>query len=637
MAALVTILFFIGVTQPLSDALVIRPQTGSLFMSHGYLIGGLSWSHIILELDLDLVHQDIKKHHVILQHLDEVANMKHPSSKRIQVTKRIAEEKIDTMQNDLNEVIQGFHLREVAPRQKRQVVVGIAAIGGLLVGALASSLFSQFRATTLVDILEKRVTTITAQVDQNALRILQTEEDLKRINTTVAAIVDGIGKLILADKELDSYALSEFTLQLINNQFNRVERLCDALDHLLQGKLHRGLVNSTGLQAALERVKREANTHGYLIGAQHLTELYQLPTSFLLDPASQKLSVLVHIPMYKDSHILSLYKYFPLPLPMNHSLFITLHPNKQYLARNRDGTLTRILNEEQLDDCLSIGHAYFCDDHALEKPKRPSCLVQLFKGLENGMVTDCESQLHSWVSIIERINRTSYAIAESTPFTVTVECLTKGAVTQTHRFQPGTYVMHVDTNCTTTSDNWVISPTLTLSDVSLTVTWVPHEMPTTAFLSDVPDLDIKVIQATLAKVGQPIPLSQLHQLAAFRKAIEDNVHLYKTAHIWLSPTVALIVLGIIGVGIYCVCRRHRCFPRIECVHEKRQQTEEPYVTYARDDEQPFIRSRTHQTSATPETTTATTTAATTPRVTAAPRVIRMPAMFDRPAITTVEQ
>jgi hypothetical protein len=438
----------------------------------------------------------------------------------------------------------------------------------------------------LVDILEKRVSTITAQVDQNSLRILQSEEDLNRINTTLAAIEESIGKLIVADKEFDTYAFTEVALQMINSQYNRIERLCNGLDHLLQGKLHRGLVNTTGLQKALDQIKLDASKHGYLIGAQRLTELYQLPTSFLLDPNTYKLTVLVHVPMYKDSHILSLYKYFPLPLPTDHSFFITLHPEKHYLARNRDGTLTRILKEEQLDDCLSIGHAYFCDDHALEKPKRPSCLLQLFKGLENG-TTDCESQLHSWVSTIERINQTSYAIAESAPFTISVECLTKGAITQTYRFAPGTYVIHVDTNCTTTSDNWVISPTLTLSDVSLTTTWIPHVVPPSTLLSDISDIDMTIMKESLAKIGQPIPLSHMRQLMTFRKAIEDNVHLYNSAHIWLSPTIALIIVIIIGAVFYYICQRHRCFPRFECVHET-PHADRPDFS---DDEMEFIRPR----------------------------------------------
>jgi hypothetical protein len=54
-----------------------------------------------------------------------------------------------------------------------------------------------------------------------------------------------------------------------------------------------------------------------------------------------------------------------------------IKPNKQFLARNRDGTLTKTLTDLELQDYLSIGHAFFCDDNALEKRTLPSCLTAL--------------------------------------------------------------------------------------------------------------------------------------------------------------------------------------------------------------------------------------------------------------------
>jgi hypothetical protein len=79
--------------------------------------------------------------------------------------------------------------------------------------------------------------------------------------------------------------------------------------------------------------------------------------------------VILHVPLYREAHILSLYCYIssPLQLLWEPELYFEIKGDKQFLARNRDGTLTKTLTDLELLDCLSITHAYFCDDNALEK------------------------------------------------------------------------------------------------------------------------------------------------------------------------------------------------------------------------------------------------------------------------------
>jgi len=57
-------------------------------------------------------------------------------------------------------------------RHKRQIAIGLAALGGMIFGGTVTSLFSRFKSDTLYNVLEKRTNIISSRVEQNTLQVI---------------------------------------------------------------------------------------------------------------------------------------------------------------------------------------------------------------------------------------------------------------------------------------------------------------------------------------------------------------------------------------------------------------------------------------------------------------------------------
>jgi hypothetical protein len=157
------------------------------------------------------------------------------------------------------------------------------------------------KTSALVDVLEKRVQTITSQIDQNTIMVLQSEADIKKLNQSLSIMEKLIGKIVLTQKSFDLTVYGLYTSLILEEQLKRMEQLETAIDHLLLGKFHKGLVSIDGILDALAKLKTNALNHGLLVGVQRPLELYQLPVSFLFNSTSRIIHAILHIPLYRES------------------------------------------------------------------------------------------------------------------------------------------------------------------------------------------------------------------------------------------------------------------------------------------------------------------------------------------------
>jgi len=569
----------------LSKAPIIAIHNGTIFTTQGYLIGGLSWSHLVISMNLSETQEDMMRYSNLYNHFFTSTMEQHQLDnrimKRLLILRNINEEKYEQISNRINEVMNSFQSSDnVIGRTKRQIMVGLAALGGMLFGGAVTSLFSKFKSDTLYNVLEKRTNIISAQVERNTIQILQTETEIKRINDTIHYISNELDNMIKAEIELDQYFVGLLSTFIMDNQYQKITTLCNALDQLYNGKLHKGLITQAGLEKALTKIKRQAQLNGLISGVQNTHELYRIPTSFMYQPETKLLHIFVHIPMYHESHILTLYRFIPTPMPVLEEpqlMFVEIKPSEIYLARNRDGTLTRSLTTEELNSCLSLGHAYFCDNNALEKTNKPNCLNHLFNGLDQKSIQLCDGHLHPQISQIIRINQTTYLLAESEYTTITSECLYRKTLKSfTQKLHPGTFLITVDTNCTTTSDNWVITPSNKLDDVIVTSTITKNEIDPVHLLSNFSDEDLKLLHASMKLIGHPMPVSQLKGLSTFKSLLQQNRYEYWSAENIVTPTIGTILVIIVSIILYFFLRR-RCKSTSTGQVSKSQDREEPII------------------------------------------------------------
>lgn len=563
-----------------SKAPEISIHNGTIFTTQGYLVEGLTWSHIIISLNLSETQKDISRiEEVYTQFFNEAMNQSSNENmrKRLLLLRNLNEEKYGQITDQLNEVMNSLQMKDNTEivRHKRQIAIGLAALGGMIFGGAVTSLFSRFKSDTLYNVLEKRTNIISSRVEQNTLQILQNKEDIKRINSTLQYVDNQLNSIAQIESEFDHHFIGLITTYLMDNQFQKIELLCNALDQLYNGKLHKGLITNDGLEKALIKIKQQAQTKGLITGIQNIHELYQIPTSFMFEPTEKLLHVFVHIPLYHESHILTLYRFIPTPMPVLQEpqlMFIEVKPIEVYLARNNDGTLTRSLTNEELNDCLSLGHAYFCDSNALEKNNKPNCLNHLFNGLDHKSIKLCDGHLHPDISKITRINQTTYLIAESEYTTITSECYNKKIVkTFIKRVHPGTFLLTVDTNCTTFSENWVITPTTQMEDVIITSTITANDLDPVHLLQNFSTADLQLLHSSMKAIGHPIPISQLKGLSTFKSLLLQNQTEYWTTQSILTPSLSTIAIVIgIAVLLYLYFKRRCQFKVI---------TKEPSIKY----------------------------------------------------------
>ena len=335
-----------------------------------------------------------------------------------------------------------------------------------------------------------------------------------------------------------------------------------AIDQLLLGKLHKGLIAPDGLKMALDDLTRRAQARGLLVGVRRPLELYQLHTSFLFNQETGILHAIIHIPMYRESHVLTLKRYIPFPFfSPGLQKFIQIEPHQIYLAQSPDNTLMKTLDEQDLNACLNIGHAYFCEDHALQKATTPSCLLQLSQGIKREDLNMCPIQILPQANTIHQISKDTYIIATSNPTSIMHACQRGQNAAQ--KVNPGTYTITVNPNCTTSSDQWVIYPTIQIEDANINTTTVPYDFDIPNLHDDMNEEDLKTIHSLISSIGQPVPLNQMTQLIQFRKDIQNKNAEFQIAHLFLGGgsalTTIIIIISCTAIGyfIFRCCRNRR--------------------------------------------------------------------------------
>lgn len=549
----------------------VEKHNGSLFLNHGNLISGLSWGHILVDIKLHDLYVEFVNHRELAQqfHLittQAIGNGSVPlttNQKRAQYYSSHNLDIIQDLDHRLQEINNGFKYRvQAAPSKvhKRQVMFLLA---GALIGGAVTSLFTQFSAASLTNILKNKVDVISSKVEENMVNIAQNTAEIRRLNHTMYEVAAVLGRVLLAQTQTDSIILGAMVANRIETFSRRVNKLQEALDSIYVNKFHRDLISTETLWQAMAQIKDASFKKGLLMGVHNLAELYQLPASFIYDDETATVHIIVHIPLYHESHILTLYRYVntPVQVPWQTSSYFELQPSKGYLARNRDGTLTKTLSEEELNDCLNIAHIYFCNDKALRKRNRPTCLNSLFDGLTESIISECPGRLSSKVSELTKLGVDRYLVSESEKLRVLADCPESGSVSKTFAVDvpPGTHILTLDPGCTTTSDNWVIGSTASIDDIRVDSVIIPNLINVNDFLAGIEEEHMETVFQSLKEIGQPIALSQVKGLAAYTSQMKaiDRKYALVSATFTTAGIITTLVIG--GILIFCCCNGGKVF------------------------------------------------------------------------------
>jgi len=245
-----------------------------------------------------------------------------------------------------------------------------------------------------------------------------------------------------------------------------------------------------------------------------------------------------------ESHVMTLQRYIPIPFfSPGLGRFIQINSEQTYLAQSRDGTLMKMMDTKDLNACLNIGHAYFCEEHAMMKVNAPNCLLQLFRGIGRHDLALCNVHVLPEVFEIYEKTRTEYIITSSAPTSILQTCedsSTTAATSTSTKLDIGTYKLAVNPNCTTSSDHWVIDRSTENEDADINCKEVKFDFDLQTLHQQFNQQDFSIIQSMIDGIGKPMPLTEFTQMLKFRKDVAKEESEYRMARAMTSFEIVLI-------------------------------------------------------------------------------------------------
>ena len=177
----------------------------------------------------------------------------------------------------------------------------------------------------------------------------------------------------------------------------------------LGGKLSPLLVGPESLQTALANLTNVAQAKGYNAISTVLPHIFELPSSLYVHRGRQIVDIIVHVPLVALASKRLLYKRtdipYILPLKINevdpelkhrdqeHAVW-TIKQTGNFVATNKDSSITYELSKDSLDSCTRISDNWYCR-HLIRRRDnfQNSCEVALYHSQMSNIHELCEVEL----------------------------------------------------------------------------------------------------------------------------------------------------------------------------------------------------------------------------------------------------
>jgi len=159
--------------------------------------------------------------------------------------------------------------------------------------------------------------------------------------------------------------VNHFTLDHGRIQLHfRIQNLALALQAAHLRCLSDDLLDSKQLPHIFDTVAQKAKAQQYQLMLRHLSDLFQIETSYLHN--GQDVHLILHVPMAPADSVLHLFQLHPFPLPFTDTHFLMLDPSNQILAISSGvDRLSMEMSVANLMGCHWINSTYPCEGHGV--------------------------------------------------------------------------------------------------------------------------------------------------------------------------------------------------------------------------------------------------------------------------------
>ena len=593
-------------------------QSKALFISQGELILTNSYSHLIVNFDLNILQNDLeslRKMQHSLQLITPTSDWPYPNStktrtQRLQRRVAFIQSYVNNTVNDLTAKIKAVlyslghevllasdheihqavmtEFKGQLPqshRGKRQVVAGTL---GLIIGAGAGFISRLFTQSSLEDILEEKTEILAEKVSQTAIMALQNERDIKKLQRTTSSLFKALQKMAQEQSYLQMDSQMLFCLEVSTIIHRRLSETVETLHAARAGQLNLIAINARSLQLSLKQLSRQAMDQGYKLTTTSIEDLSTLETSTVV--RNHTIAVIVHLPVYRPGERLELYNYLSTPLRASHHpnaiegnldtpVYINIKAVEPFLGITTDRTLYTTLSAENLSACRSRGSTHYCPHLTKMKSAAPSCTHALFRANEVLIARSCQTEFITHHNTVRRLAANSWLITTSQPQSMEVTC--PDAPLEKHILE-GSLIVTLPSGCVANTAYFSIEKPQFESDVTFENTII-QELPEINLHSLLPVNDTTFIRDQLASIGKPLTPGELQQATSFQQELHrlnGQLHPFSFRNLFHTSITALLSLLLLSFGsvtVYYIY--HRCRPNIRIWRPRGAAMEEPPAAF----------------------------------------------------------
>jgi len=518
----------------------------AVFEPVGYYAGQCHYLHIRFPLPLQPILDAINST------VNRISDNSHFTEKTTRKIRQDAVSVLEQTESQFKGLLATLPQEHVSPHNRKarfaeavgSAVGGAAAIAGIGLGAW--NLHKVQGLDARMNKLEKEVDLLKdiTQLHENHLKNLDSQIQLQ----------DAVFRELQSNNPWDLLSTYDYATRGVQ----RATKLAtSAISHAQRHRLAPGVFPADSLRAAVDHSKQVAADNDYNNYVHHTSDLFQLETSFLYNTSSRTLVIIVHIPMVKREHLLTMHKYVPLPLAshfMENASLVAKVGHKDIIA-SRGLEAYKILSSSDLIHCNKFGNHHFCEgSYSLRTNFKSTCLGSIFIGDVASARTQCGFGVQKHKEAVLDMGNGEYRIFTPQSFATAQVChnsstslnITNGA---TVKIQDGCKIQ-LKQHLLVANDQEEVQ--LQTENRVLTWSWnMGHLFPNVS-----EDNMQKALRALTTRGFHNFDASDLlHQLDIISNQPESNFY---TSN-YSSPVASIIVVAaIVGLGFLLCCLKKRC-------------------------------------------------------------------------------
>jgi len=279
----------------------------------------------------------------------------------------------------------------------------------------------------------------------NTVQITQLKEEISTLKEKTDLIMDVVHlhkkhlhhleeKLVQANKLLaDLVWFSSKVTDAIEKKFQSMvwhhENVVKSAQH---HQLAPGALPHDVLDGIIDHVTAVTNKKNLVPFVTFASDLFQIEVSHLYTLATDKFTLILHIPMVTNSNLLDLYKFLPLPIHFNFASNISIMPDvgqTNLLAIGHSQSFQAISSTD-LHACLHLGDTFFCKGRkVMETSSKRSCLGALYMANSNSIQNNCRFKIAEAREKIFELSENTWAVYSVGTISTKEVCPVANAVT----------------------------------------------------------------------------------------------------------------------------------------------------------------------------------------------------------------